>query len=279
MQPDPQSCRGPIGNVRLLRACAWCGPIWAACYLIAFVVCAGFVPPPSPASSAAKIAHLFTTNANGIRIGMLLMMVTCPLFVAWGVVIAALSRRSERSFPVLSWIQIICMGVSAMIIVLIAIFWAAPTFRPGDLSPQNTRMLNDIGWLFFEFDWPPFAGWMAAIGLAMFFDRSQKPLYPRWAGYSCLCSVFLLLPASMMVFFKHGAFAWSGMFPFYLLMADFFLWVCIISVLTFRAIRRQEEIDAAAAQPGEIAVNGTVANGGLNLDLPAAVRASDVVAH
>src|SRR5205085_8458100 len=108
-------------------------------------------------------------------VGMLLSIFAVTLLAPWGVAIAAQTRPSEKGFPVLSDTQIACVAGGMALFVLDILVWAVASFRPDDVAPETTRMLNDFGWFLFLFAIPPFCVWIMAIALAILLDRGDAP--------------------------------------------------------------------------------------------------------
>lgn len=237
----------PAMNPTTMRLATWAGPALTVLFFIGLVLLAQFIPPPHPADSAERIRQFYLDNVNGIRIGMVFVMIAVGLIAPWGVAISVWTRRTETAFPVLTYIQLTCIAVGTMVGVLIALVWGAAAFRPDDVSPDVTRTLNDLGWFFFLFDWPPFVIWFLAVALGIFLDKSETPAFPRWSGYLTLWVTILTLPAGAMIFFKTGPFAYNGLIAMYIPLAVFFVWIVVMSVLMLQAIRREETTQQAVS--------------------------------
>ena len=61
-------------NTRSQMMCLWCGPIAILIWLVGFGFCAGFLPPLSPASSAAEITAYYNDHSVLVRLGLILTM-------------------------------------------------------------------------------------------------------------------------------------------------------------------------------------------------------------
>ena len=232
-------------STRLQRACAWCGPLMTVVFFVGFIPLARFLPPPSPSASAAQIARMYADHVMGIRLGMFLVLIVAGLFLTFGVSITMQTRRIEGSrYPIMSYLQLPVMGLSAVIAAFCAIFWEAAAYRPDDTSPDVTRALNDLGWFTFLWPWVPFSLWCVAIAVPILGDRSTDPIYPRWVAYLNIWTAVLFLPAGMIVFLKSGPLAWDGFFAFYIPLFVFFGWVVAMAWVTLNAITR------ATAEPG-----------------------------
>jgi hypothetical protein len=226
-------------NVQLI--CAWCGPVLLVAIGVAVVVLAGFVPGPSPATSAVHINARYLDNLGGIRAGMCLEMAAVALLAPWGAALAVQTHRGNPGTGILTVVQIVSVGVVTIIAVLAPIAWGLAAFRVGSQSPDVTRTLNDFGWLVFIFDWSPFAIWYAAVGLAIVMDRREQPVFPRWAAYLSFWTASLSAPGGLTIFFKHGPLAYNGLLGLWIPLGVFGIWLTVMSVLLIGAIRGEAD--------------------------------------
>ena len=226
-------------GVQLL--CAWSGPASAVLSILGLVVISGFVPPQDPSDSAQQIAGWYSDNDTRILIGMIVGMTGFTLFVPFGIGVALQTRRIENR-PAMTYIQIACVAIAALEGVMAAFIWGAAAFRPGEMDPDITRTLNDLGWFAFLFDIPPFAVWIGAIAIAIFRDESDPPVFPRWVAYLNLWVALLIWPAELMAFFKTGPFAFNGLLALYLPAGLFFAWLVTMSIVLMGVIKREAPV-------------------------------------
>lgn len=226
--------------------CIWSGPAATLLVFLGLIVIGGFVPAQSPSASGKEIADFYSENATQLRVGMLVAMIGFTLLLPFGIAIATLTRQIENR-PFLSNVQIACVAVGVLEGVLSTVIWATAAFRPADIGPDITRMLNDLGWFMFLFDWPPFSVWLGAIGIAILRDDRVEPLFPRWAGYLNLWVAFLIFPAGLMAFFKTGPFGFNGLLALYEPVFLFFAWVIVMTTLLITLTSRETRPTAARA--------------------------------
>jgi len=217
---------------------AWCGLGAVILSALGLIVIAGFIPPQDPTASAQHIADWYAANALRIRIGLFVTMIGVTLFVPFGVVIALQTRRNENR-PVMTCIQIACIAIGALEGIIAMFVWAAAAFRAGQIDPESTRLINDLGWFAFMFDVPPFSLWVGAIAYTILRDRRTEPVFPRWVAYFNIWLAFLFLPADAMAFFKTGPFAWNGLLCLYIPVGSFSVWILVMTPVVLRAIRRE----------------------------------------
>jgi hypothetical protein len=219
--------------------CAWCGPALAL-LLGTGLILAGLWPPPHPSASAAQIASFYTGHLTRTRVGLCLMMTGIALLIPWGASIAAQTNRITSGSPVFTYAQVAAVAVSTMIGVLSIVIWGTAAFRPDQLSPGTTRALNDLAWLFFAFDWSPLFVWYLAVALAIFGDRDESPIFPRWSAYLGLWVAILSVPGGAVILFKTGPLAFNGIIGIWIPLGVFFAWIVVMTVLTIKAINRPQ---------------------------------------
>lgn len=228
------------------------GHLMTVFFVVGWLCLAQFFPPPSPELTAQQITHRYVENQNGIRLGSTFMMLSFGFWAGWGAVLCSWTRRSVPGGDLLASIQLVSLAVSEMIGVLCAFLWGLAAFRPEQISPEITMTLNDAGWLMFLLPWPPFSAWCIALGVAIFRDRHQNPVMPRWVGYVSLLTGLLFAPAALPLFFKDTHFAYNGVIGMMIPFAVFFIWIQAVTWAMARAIPIQDpdaEPDRTAAVP------------------------------
>lgn len=229
------------GNIRAQLICAWCVVPFALSFFVGLIV-ANFLIPVAPSKSAVEIAALYQEHTNAIRIGILLCFAGCVPFILWGGAIIAQSRRIEGGPAALAYAQIASLAIAVMIVLVPAIFFFVAAYRP-ERFPEITQMLNDLGWTMFVVSFPPFMAWPIALAIGILGDKAERPVFPRWAAYFNIYVSLVYIPPSLLIFFKTGVFAWNGLLSWYVPVADFFIWAVVMTVLTIKAIKRQEALE------------------------------------
>ena len=235
---------------RIEKGMTWAGLAWAVLFFIGMML-AHWIPLPSPHDSAMQVARMYRGRTTGIRAGLALIFTGMIGYIMFSAVIASQCRRIKGAPAALRYAQIGSLGACVILIVLPIIIWWTAAYRPYTRSPSEIQTLNDLGWIGFIVGFVPFVAWVWSVGLAILCDEDATPLYPRWAGYLSLFLGTLQIPPVLLVFFKTGPFAWSGLLSWWVPAVDFFTFFMVILVLTLRAIDREERPDrtGAAAQP------------------------------
>jgi hypothetical protein len=220
---------------RVQLLCAWCGPAFLLLFLLGFWVIAGLVPPPSATDSAAQIASFYRDNTDQLRVGLLLLLIGAPLLVPFSVLLAMQLKRSDPRIAPLAYIQLLCGVVTMLEVLLPVVLMGAAAFRP-DRSPESTLLLNDTAFTILLWAFSPPTLEFAAIGLAILWDRSERPLFPRWSGYVDLAVAVIFAAGAPALFVKHGAFGWDGALAFWAVLGSFGVWVTVTFATMLRAI-------------------------------------------
>jgi hypothetical protein len=218
----------------------WCGPAVTVLFGFGFVFLAGMVPPPGPDLSALEIQAFYQAHPMRTGIAMILMMASMGMLALWGTALALRLRIVEGDFPVLTCAQLVNVAVGVTIVVLIPMIWAAAAFRADTSSPEVIQTINDVGFFLLMAPWPPFSFWICSHSWAVFRDRRAVPEYPKWVGFLGLWVAVVFIPASCVLIFKSGPFAWHGIFGFYLPLSAFFIWEITVTIFAIKAVMKSD---------------------------------------
>jgi hypothetical protein len=224
------------------KACIWCGPVMGLLFVVGFLV-AGFFPPPSPDQSAAEVAAMIDADRNAIRVGIVLCLASCGLLMPFMTAITIQMRRIEGSRPILAYTQLALATMATIEFVIPYVFMLVSTYRP-DTHPEVTRALFDLSWFFFLGVICTFVLQLAIFGVVILMDGRNEPIFPRWLGYTNLWLSLMFTPASFIVFFKDGPFAWNGVFVWWVPVTAFLVWFVPNFVMLLRAVDRDDLVPA-----------------------------------
>src|ERR1700722_11505698 len=198
-------------TIRGQLLCTWAGVASVFVFFIGFWPLAQFFPPLSPALSAREISALYIAHAVGIKLGAICFLYAASLLVLFYSVISVQLARIEHEFGVLSISQI-ALGVLAVVpFIGSAVAYSVATFR-ADRDPSEIFLLSDYAWVMLFMVAPPAMFQFFAIGYGILSDKTEPPILPRWLGYLTWWAAVVGVPGVVIVFFKTGPFAWSGLF-------------------------------------------------------------------
>ena len=224
-------------NRRSQLWCAWSGVVFLVMFAIGMVALAQFIPPPRADASLSKTVALYSQHTNRLRAGLVLMMSAAGFQAPWFGVMSVQLKRIEGRFSPLTYTFLACGGAMILVVLSPVMVMIVASFRPGR-DPQITQALNDLGWIPFIMVYPPVLIQQLSIAGAIF-NNERQTVFPRWVAYLNFWLAVLLVPAVAIPFFKHGPFAWHGIFEFWLAAVDFFGWFAVMTVLVITSIREQ----------------------------------------
>lgn len=228
-----------VSDKRVQRWCAYSAYVFAILFLFGWVVLAGFVPPMSPADSAAQTAQFYQDNLLGIRLGMVISVFSSALLLPWGGAVCVQMLRLEGPRAPMTWAWIAAQGCVVIEFVYPCVFWLTAAFRPEDATRVQT--FNDLGWL-------PFLGvvctgmfQMVALAVLTLRDPRPTPVFPRWfAFFQLWCAAGVGFTAGVFIF-KTGPLAWDGLLGFWVPVSFYFAWLIVTTHMTARAIQQDDD--------------------------------------
>lgn len=222
-------------NARVQSLCLWSGYAFFVLYLVGILLVAQFIPPPAPSWDGATIAAFFAEHRMRILVGMSICAFASALYIPWGVAIFGEMLRMERSrFAPLAAIQVISAGLGSAFFAISPLMWLTIAYRVGHAS-DSVGVLNDFAWISWIVSWPFFFVQAGALGVSVLTYRTAA--IPRWAGYFSIWFAVSMFPASLIVFFYSGPFAWNGIFGIYLPLGMFAIWYQVVTFYTWRGIK------------------------------------------
>ena len=230
----------PQARLTLLSRTSWSGYIYIALLMAGIWPLARFFPSQPPGWSPAQVAQYYAAHRDGIRTGMVLVLLGSMFYVPWTAILAQLIARVEGRPGILTYCQIIAGGCNVLLTAYPAGYWLLAAFRP-ERDPQLIQLINDISWSQFLGVITPFYFVPISIAYAALADQADDPIIPRWAGWFNIWFEISLLPLVVIFWFHAGPFAWNGIFGFYLPFFIFFVWFFVMTWTIRRALPRLGE--------------------------------------
>jgi hypothetical protein len=221
------------------------GPLMTVMYLVGWLVFARMLPTPSPGWDAERLSRWLVDHGTGMLFGCLLMIAGCGLWGAWVAALTVWTYRTESRFPVLTFTQLICVAAGLTFFIFDTLFWSVAAYRAGQINPEITQQMWDIGWFGFLFTITVYIVWAVAWALGILLNPPEYQVFPRWAAFVTFGSVMCWSTGLVIIFFKQGPFSYAGVPAMWLPISEFFVWLVIIDVLARKAITRQEKLNLA----------------------------------
>ena len=226
-------------NYRFQQLCA-CSGLALVTILLPLLILMGFFPPPAPSEGADVIAAHYANSSWIFLLGGAVSVQVSTLGVIWTAAISVQLRQIEGdSPPIFSLCQLVCGVLANSVFIYACVGWVVCAFRP-ERAPEIIQTVNDFAFILFLGTVTPLMGQSLSIGMAIFSDESNEPVFPRWAGFFNCWVAAIFLPAGLIPFFKSGPFAWDGLFGLWLPVGVFGVWSVVMSLLVLAAIKRQK---------------------------------------
>ena len=229
-------------NASHQRILIWVGVALSVVFFYGYAGLMGFFPPPAPGLPAADVAQLYAAHSMQFRIGVALMLISGGFLLPWTLVISVQMARDEKGVPIWAILQALAGTLSTLIFFLPAIFWAAASFSP-ERDPALTKLMHELAFLTFITPVCVFPFQVIPIAVVALSPKEKPELsaFPRWLGYFTLWEAVIAEAGVAALLFKNGPFAWNGIFPFWLPLFVFGIWISAVFYTIFRALRRQEQ--------------------------------------
>lgn len=251
-QDQPTTVRSEF-NIQ--RACVWLGgPLALLGMAIGQLGLARFVPPPSPAHSAERIAAIYASRSGWIMAGAILTCFMAALWAPFTVVLSRHLKRMEGEGGILSATQLVLGTILILEFFVPLTIMIVAAFRP-DLPASTIQMLNDMAQIFWVGLTYSLVLEVFVIGLAVLRDSHETPIFPRWVGYLNLVFGTLWVASPFLAFFKQGPLAWNGLLLWWVALAIYVIWIGVMTFAMLKAIDSEEsEAIARNGADGTLAI-------------------------
>ena len=207
------------GKLNLL---IWSGPVGITLVVIGFFFFAGFIPPPSPLLHGVDVISLWSNGPHLKQVGMTLSLWGGVLYISFSVAITIFLCRAETT-PIFAITQA-AFGTFGTVFFSLNFFILSMVPYRLDEFPVTVQLLHDLGFSMTFAPVAPFTFQYIAIGLAILYDESPNPVFPRWMAFANFGIGSLLVPATLIPLVKSGPLAWNGMLSFWIPVSDFIFW-------------------------------------------------------
>lgn len=222
-----------------MRICLWSAVLGLVITFVGMLVC-GWLPPADAGNTAEEVGRYYNEHTNAIRLSSIMITLGGFFLLPTAAVVSKYLVKIEQGRGPLSYLQLLGAAFAPVAFVVPAFLWQAAAFDPGR-DAEITKVMHDAAWLAFIGGIWSFAIQNFAVSVAIFRDKREVPVLPRWLAYLGIWTALLYMPSCVVIFFKSGPFAWHGLLTFWLAAAMFVLWTCTLIVQIDRAITRDSE--------------------------------------
>ena len=175
------------------------------------------------------------------RVGVVICLFSGAFLLPWSVVVSIQMARLEKGVPAWSILQFGAGVLGTIFLWGPPLVWGAAAFSV-ERDPSLTLLLHELGWLMFITPLCVFPMQLISIGVISLKKTEDDKIsaFPRWIGYLTFWQAVQSLGGLAAMLFKGGAFAWNGLFPFYLPLTLYGVWTVALAWTMLRALKHQE---------------------------------------
>lgn len=227
---------------RFQLAAALCGPVFIIGYLVFWAGLGHNIPPPSWGfTPEERLTNYFQPYHDQILAGMLGCAVIGILYLPWAAQLCVMLRKRS---PILANIELLGGGITAWLLAECPAMWAEAV-RVSSTNPELADVLWRQSFTIYDCTYLITTVEMVAVGLYALFDRSESPLFPRWAGWVAIGGGLCFVPLSWMPYNDSGPFAVNGLWNFWVVYSWWLVWFMVFTYFMVRAIRRDMAVSAS----------------------------------
>ncbi len=217
---------------------AWSGLAYVLLFGLGWVMLAHWLPPISPAASAAEVAAIYQERRIPLMLASIAMMVSVLPLLPFTATLLLVIQRIEGRIGVLT-LTLAFSSILGMVLSFYTPFsFAVAAFRP-ERSPELVQLMSDFGLMQFMGGIPMFImGWVVTAYAALVASPRENPILPRWFGYLNLWIAILYIPELLIFLFKTGPFAWDGVIGFWIPAILFTVYWWVTPFVLVRAVKR-----------------------------------------
>ena len=165
-------------------------------------------PPIQPDVPASEVADYFRTNANSIKLGMVIAMSFAPAYGVWGYALAKVTEHIVEKDSILVQLSRVGAAWTTLAILVATSFWLTAAFRPDALPDGMIQLLYDMAWLLIDLAYTVTTVQMFALGTAYLSDKRAVPLIPKWLAWYGIWVGFMFIAECVMPFLRAALSAW-----------------------------------------------------------------------
>jgi hypothetical protein len=233
-------------NIKTQLISLWTVPVFGVIYVIAFVAFPGFLPPMSPNLTADQVAAFYREHTAAVQFSMVTYDLLGVMLMPFFMVIVVQMKRMATQSHVFAYCYLTAAVSGATIFALANIFYLVAAFRP-DRNPELTMLLNDMAWITFIAPVGMIVGQNLLLGLAIYFDKTSHPVFPRWVAPFSIATAVAIAPAALAAIVRTGPLAWDGLVSFWLRNGAYATFLIVMFFVVRAALHHQAVEEGVAA--------------------------------
>ncbi|MCX5044176.1 hypothetical protein OG921_13475 [Aldersonia sp. NBC_00410] len=233
-------------HIRTQLISLWLAVFFGAILVIAFLAFPGFFPPMSPLTPANEVADFYRDNAPMIRFSMIVFDVCGVMLVPFYMVVVEQMKRMSTPTQVLPYAFLAAVATGTTLFALSNLFWLIAAFRP-ERDAELVMLLNDMAWITFLAPVSMLLVQCLTLALAIYLDARPQPIFPRWVGHLSVVTAIALVPSAGAALVTSGPFAWDGAISFWLRIVVYSVFLVVLIVVAWAAVKRQAAEEQATA--------------------------------
>jgi hypothetical protein len=232
-------------NTRGQYILLWATIVVALVCLGCFFLFPGFLPPISPMASADAVAAFYRDpgNLSRTRYSMILYnwfgIGFLPLY---GLIVVHIKRMNHYS-DVFAYGFLAAATSGVSLFATTDLYFQLIAFRP-ERHAAIMQVLNDMAWLNFTAPVGFIVAQNVALALAIYLDKSVRPVFAKWVAHFNLLIAALIAPAALSVTTLTGPFAWDGLWSFWIRLGAICLWGLVMFFVLWGAASREKREEA-----------------------------------
>lgn len=230
----------PAVERTVMKAIAYCGPVFVITYIIFFGLLGHNIPPPQMIDiSGADFVASYYGRYPEIVIGMVGCCVAGLLYMPWSCLLASMLRDRDGNLGVLGMMELSGGLLTGWLLAFCPAIWAACSLMTGTIEPEAIRLLHLATWIIYDCTFMITTVQLTGLGLYVVLNRRQT-IFPAWTGWSALAVGATFVPLVLVPFVSEGPFAVDGVWNFYIVFGVWlFAFFAPFSYFMLRALGRE----------------------------------------
>jgi hypothetical protein len=241
-------------SIRTQKVLIWWALVGATIYGLVLFFLLKMLPPPSPTWPAERVAEFYADNATGVEIGATILSWASAFIVPLAIVVAIQMSRHERGKPIWSITAGAGGVLMSIFLVLPPLFWGVAAFTPSR-APEITATMHELALLtLVTTDQYYIFLWVGVTVVCLIPNTVLHSPFPRWFGYFTAWIAIMFEAGAIAFNTRTGPFAWDGLLVFWSPLSLFGLWIIVMAVLLFKALKGQAAESASGQDVLEPAI-------------------------